>query len=159
MESDRKPAILNKRAMNKALSKLNEKVYPVDDYLLSIATIAVTDLLKDYNYSVVSLDDAISGYTDGVKCLDPIKKDTSAGLNMGKKSEYIYFDDKIQRNRPTESFKSSYLTYVRNLPQLPYQDALKDELRSLSKVETCDTRLFSIGDIHLICLSRCNFMT
>lgn len=78
---------------------------------------------------------------------------------MGKKSEYIVFDEKTQRNIPTPEFKNSYIKFSQELPQLPYQDALKDELRPLAKIETCDTRLFSIGDIHLICLSRCNFMT
>lgn len=40
----------------------------MDDQLLRIATVSVSQLLADYKYDVVSLDEAVSGYVGTTKC-------------------------------------------------------------------------------------------
>nr|UBJ26089.1 putative nonstructural protein [Riboviria sp.] len=63
------------------------------------------------------------------------------------------FPGRIYRKMKPE-YKKFYEDYKRNLPSIEWVSCLKDELRSLKKVETGATRLFSIAPVQYVMLGR-----
>lgn len=134
----------------------------------------ISVLVKDTNHRTVfaplSFEDAVLGVSSFGE-LKSITRSTSAGFpynctpSISKLKKRYFFGDGQDfdfSSRECQDLKSRVLAQLNMLrngltPDWIFVDALKDELRELSKVQAGKTRLFSVAPIELIIVSRMIF--